>query len=189
MENAIRILGIDPGLRHMGWGVIDVLGTRLVHVANGVISTDTKSTISERLVQLHYGLRAVLTAHEPDLAAVEEIFVNKNPRSALKLGAARGVALLVPALAGVPVSEYAPNRIKKSVAAAGLAGKEQIRTMVGMLLPGALVTSADAADALAVAICHAHHAATSTRVAKLAATDPDNENNRAGENNKAGARI
>jgi crossover junction endodeoxyribonuclease RuvC len=153
----------------MGWGVIDVAGTRLSHVANGVISTDTKSTISERLVQLHYGLREVLTAHEPDLGAVEEIFVNKNPRSALKLGAARGVALLVPALAGVPVAEYAPNHIKKSVAAAGLAGKEQIRAMVGMLLPGARVTSEDAADALAVAICHAHHSATSARLTEMVA--------------------
>ncbi len=179
MENATRILGIDPGLRHMGWGVIDVLGTRLIHVANGVISTDAQSTISERLVQLHYGLRAVLTAHEPDLGAVEEIFVNKNPRSALKLGAARGVALLVPALAGVPISEYAPNRIKKSVAAAGLAGKAQIRAMVCMLLPGVQVASEDAADALAVAICHAHHATTNARVAELVA---------AGEK-RAGARI
>lgn len=169
MENAIRILGIDPGLRHMGWGIIDVAGTRLTHVANGVISTDSKSTISERLVQLHYGLRAVLTAHEPDLGAVEETFVNKDPRSALKLGAARGVALLVPALAGVPISEYAPNHIKKSVASAGRAGKEQIRAMVGMLLPGAQVNSEDAADALAVAICHAHHSTTNARVAELVA--------------------
>ncbi len=169
MGNVIRILGIDPGLAHMGWGVIDVMGTRLMHVANGVISTDAKSTISERLVQLHYGLRAVLTAHEPDLGAVEETFVNKDPRSALKLGAARGVALLVPALDGVPISEYAPNHIKKSVAAAGLAGKEQIRAMVGMLLPGARITSTDAADALAVAICHAHHSTTSARVAEMIA--------------------
>lgn len=175
MEDSIRILGIDPGLGHMGWGIIDVMGSRLTHVANGVISTDAKSTISERLVQLHYGLRAVITAHEPDLGAVEEVFVNKDPRSALKLGAARGVALLVPALAGVPISEYAPNHVKKSVAAAGRAGKDQIRAMVGMLLPGAMVTSEDAADALAVAICHAHHATTSSRLAEMIAASADNQ--------------
>ena len=169
METTIRILGIDPGLRNTGWGVIDVAGTRLTHVANGVVSTDAKSTISERLVQLHYGLRAVITAHEPDLGAVEETFVNKDPRSALKLGAARGIALLVPALAGVPISEYAPNHVKKSVASAGQAGKEQIRAMVGMLLPGARITSEDAADALAVAICHAHHSTTNARIAELIA--------------------
>jgi crossover junction endodeoxyribonuclease RuvC len=154
----MRLLGLDPGLRHTGWGVIESDGVRLRYVADGAVDSDGDRPIAERLVQLHDGLAAVLAAMRPQEAAVEETFVNKNPSSTLKLGLARGVALLVPALAGLKVVEYPPNLIKKSVVGAGHAGKEQVQAMVRHLLPGCLSSSADAADALAVAICHAHHA-------------------------------
>jgi crossover junction endodeoxyribonuclease RuvC len=156
----MRLLGLDPGLRHTGWGVIEVEGVHLRYLADGAVDSDGSLDLARRLVQLHDGLAAVLAAWRPDEAAVEETFVNKNPTSTLKLGVARGVALLVPALAGLPVTEYPANLIKKSVVGVGHAAKEQVQVMVRHLLPGAMSTSADAADALAVAICHAHHAGT-----------------------------
>ncbi|HEY8353288.1 MAG TPA: crossover junction endodeoxyribonuclease RuvC [Sphingomonadales bacterium] len=152
-----RILGLDPGLRKTGWGVIDVVGTRLVHVANGSVQSDSEGELSSRLRDLFEGLSGVIDDWQPTAAAVEETFVNKNPSSTLKLGQARGVALLVPALHGLQVAEYSPNLIKKSVVGTGHAAKEQIHAMVRHLLPGVVITGADAADALAVAICHAHH--------------------------------
>lgn len=157
---AVRVLGVDPGLRVTGWGVIDSEGARLIHVANGRIASDESLTLAERLAQLYDGLAAVIAEHRPDTAAVEETFVNKNPVSTLKLGMARGAVMLAPAKAGVPVAEYATNAIKKAVVGAGHADKEQIQMMVRRLLPGVVLAGADAADALAAAICHAHHAAT-----------------------------
>jgi crossover junction endodeoxyribonuclease RuvC len=163
----IRILGVDPGLRRTGWGVLSVEGTRLCFVAAGVIAPDETIDLARRLAALHAGLVAVLAAHRPDEAAVEETFVNSNASATLKLGQARGVAMLAPALAGVPVSEYAPNLIKKTVVGAGHAEKRQIQAMIRVLLPKAIVTSADAADALAVAICHAQHRGAAARLAAL----------------------
>ncbi|MGB0571544.1 MAG: crossover junction endodeoxyribonuclease RuvC [Alphaproteobacteria bacterium] len=151
----MRLLGVDPGLRFTGWGVVDMDGNRLRHVANGVVKSG-KGELAERLVRLHQGLNEVVSAHRPDSAAIEETFVNKDGQSTLKLGQARGIALLVPALAGIPVAEYAANSVKKSVVGYGHANKDQIAHMIDVLLPGALVESPDAADALAVAICHAH---------------------------------
>src|SRR5437868_8418352 len=156
----MRLIGLDPGLRHTGWGVIEVSGSRLRYVADGAVHTDGNRALAERLVQLHAGLSEVIAALKPDAAAVEETFVNKNPTSTLKLGLARGVVLLVPALAGLPVAEYPANLIKKSVVGAGHAAKEQVQMMVRRLLPGCAIAQADAADALAVAICHAHHSRT-----------------------------
>jgi crossover junction endodeoxyribonuclease RuvC len=155
-----RLIGLDPGLRHTGWGVIDVEGSRLRFVAAGAIHPNTERSMAERLVELHDTLAQVIASHKPTVAAVEETFVNQNAASTLKLGLARGVALLVPALAGLSVAEYPANLIKKSVVGAGHADKTQIQMMVRRLLPGCALDSADAADALAVAICHAHHAAT-----------------------------
>jgi crossover junction endodeoxyribonuclease RuvC len=155
----MRIIGLDPGLRHTGWGVISIEGNRLRHVADGAVHSRTGGTLAERLVALFTGLGEVLAAYNPDAAAVEETFLNKNPGSTLKLGAARGVVLLAPATRGIPVAEYSTNLIKKSVVGAGHADKHQIEVMVRMLLPGTQAT-ADAADALAVAICHAHHVQT-----------------------------
>ena len=152
----MRLLGVDPGLRFTGWGVVDIDGNRLRHVANGVVNSG-KGELAQRLVRLHQGLDEVVNTHRPDSAAVEETFVNKDGQSTLKLGQARGIALLVPALAGIPVAEYAANSVKKSVVGYGHADKDQIGRMISVLLPGALVQSPDAADALAVAICHAHH--------------------------------
>ncbi len=155
-----RLLGLDPGLRHTGWGVIDVDGSRLRYVADGALHPDPDRALAERLVELHDGIAKVIAEYRPQAAAVEETFVNKNAGSTLKLGLARGVALLVPALAGLAVAEYPANLIKKSIVGAGHADKTQVQMMVRRLLPGCLAQSADAADALAVAICHAHHAAT-----------------------------
>ena len=152
----MRLLGVDPGLRFTGWGVVDIDGNRLRHVANGVVKSGT-GELAQRLVRLHQGLVEVVSTYRPDSAAVEETFVNKDGQSTLKLGQARGIALLVPALAGIPVAEYAANSVKKSVVGYGHADKTQIGHMIGVLLPGARVESPDAADALAVAICHAHH--------------------------------
>ncbi|MFD2232927.1 crossover junction endodeoxyribonuclease RuvC [Phaeospirillum tilakii] len=160
----MRVLGLDPGLRRTGWGVIDLTDTRLRHIADGVVCSDDSLSLAERLVQLHDGLRAVVAAFVPDAAAVEETFVNRNPESTLKLGQARGIALLVPAQAGIAVGEYAPTRIKQAVVGTGRAAKEQVGMMVRTLLPGCLVESPDAADALAVAICHAHHLTTRSRL-------------------------
>jgi crossover junction endodeoxyribonuclease RuvC len=159
----MRLLGLDPGLRHTGWGVIEAVGSRLRHVADGAIHSSQARPLPERLVELHDGLARVIAEFLPEEAAVEETFVNKNPTSTLKLGLARGVALLVPALAGLAVHEYPANLVKKSVVGAGHAAKEQVQMMVRRLLPGAAIASADAADALAVAICHAHHAQTRRR--------------------------
>ena len=153
----VRVLGVDPGLRRTGWGVIDVTGSRLAFVAAGTIMPDDTLPLARRLAAIYEGLTDVLTDWEPMEAAVEETFVNKDARATLKLGQARGVAMLVPALAGLPVGEYAPNRVKKTVVGAGHGAKQQIGMMVRVLLPRADVDSEDAADALAVALCHAQH--------------------------------
>jgi crossover junction endodeoxyribonuclease RuvC len=155
----IRLLGLDPGLRNTGWGVIDVDGNRLTHVADGVVRVATDQPVAARLVDIYRALSAVIAEHRPDQAAVEETFVNRNAATTLKLGLARGVVLLAPALAGLPVAEYSANRIKKTVTGTGHAAKQQVLMMVRTLLPGAATDGADAADALAVAICHAHYAA------------------------------
>lgn len=152
-----RLIGFDPGLRKTGWGIIDVEGARLIHVANGIVHSDDRCSLAERLVQLYDGLQQVIADWEPHSAAVEETFVNKNPTSTLKLGQARGMSLLVPALAGLPVAEYSPNHIKKAVVGSGHAGKAQVTAMLKILLPLAVINGEDAADALAVAICHAHN--------------------------------
>ena len=152
-----RILGIDPGLRHTGWGVIESVGTRLSFISAGTISSRQADSLSERLLTLHEGLSAVLSEFAPAEAAVEQTFVNRDASATLKLGHARGIAMLAPALCAVPVAEYAPNMVKKSVVGSGHAGKDQIRMMVNILLPKATFDSDDAADALAIAICHAHH--------------------------------
>ena len=159
----MRVIGLDPGLRRTGWGVIDAHGARLTHVANGVVQSDGDLATAERLVQLHEGINAVIADYRPDQAAVEETLVNKNAQSTLKLGVARGVALLVPALAGLSVAEYLPMIVKKAVVGTGHAEKEQVTMMVGRLLPGVEIRNADSADALAVAICHAHHAGSTSR--------------------------
>lgn len=162
---AMLLLGLDPGLRHSGWGLIDVRGNHLRHIANGAVASDGRAALADRLVQLYEGLSDVIAKWRPTSAAVEETFVNKNPVSTLKLGQARGVVMLVAARRGLAVTEYAPNLIKKSVVGTGHADKRQIHAMVGMLLPGARIANEHAADALAVAICHAHFAATAGRVA------------------------
>ena len=159
----MRLIGLDPGLRSTGWGVIEGDGNRLRHVAHGVIRVVGERALAERLSELFEGVAAVVAAQCPAEAAVEETFVNVNPGSTLKLGQARGVVLLAPARAGLPVYEYAANLVKKSVVGVGHADKRQIAMMVGRLLPGVEAT-ADAADALAVAICHAHHRAAARRV-------------------------
>jgi crossover junction endodeoxyribonuclease RuvC len=157
MTRSLRILGIDPGLRRTGWGVIDVTGHRLSFVACGTVLTNERDELARRLVTLHDGLSGVVADHQPDEAAVEVTFVNKDAAGTLKLGQARGIALLVPARAGLPVGEYAPNLVKKTVVGAGHAEKQQIRLMVQVLLPKADPKSDDAADALAIAITHANH--------------------------------
>ncbi|KRE16055.1 Holliday junction resolvase [Bosea sp. Root483D1] len=157
MSDPIRILGLDPGLRKTGWGLIVSEGTRLSFVACGVVESDGKETLAERLRQLHDGIAGVIAQHAPQEVAVEETFVNRDPQSALKLGQARGVALVVPALAGLDVAEYAANLVKKTVVGVGHADKKQVQAMIRVLLPKAETRSADAADALAVAICHAQH--------------------------------
>ncbi|HEV7998020.1 MAG TPA: crossover junction endodeoxyribonuclease RuvC [Stellaceae bacterium] len=157
----MRVLGLDPGLRHTGWGIIDVDGNRLAHVADGIAHAAADQPLAMRLVALFRQIGAVLERFCPDEAAVEETFVNKNPASTLKLGVARGVVLLAPAERGLPVAEYSANLIKKSVVGAGHADKTQVQLMVRrILLSGREIGAADAADALAVAICHAHHAQT-----------------------------
>jgi len=160
----MRIIGIDPGLRNMGWGVIDSHGSRLSHVANGTCHS-TGQDLAARLLSLHRQLSEVLARYAPDQAAVEQTFVNRDAVATLKLGQARAIALLVPAEAGLPVAEYAPNAVKKTVAGVGHAHKNQVEHMVKMQLPGAKPSSADAADALAIALCHAFHAQTAGRFA------------------------
>jgi crossover junction endodeoxyribonuclease RuvC len=163
----LRLLGIDPGLRFTGWGLIAAEGNRLRHLADGVIATDSDNPVPTRLRVLHDALAALIALHAPDEAAVEETYVNRNGAATLKLGYARGVALLAPALAGIPVVEYGAKSVKLAVVGTGGADKAQVADMVRRLLPGAILKRADAADALAVAICHAHHRAS--RVAWAAA--------------------
>ncbi len=169
MANAgVRLIGLDPGLGATGWGVIDAAAGTLTLIACGTVTTNAKAPLAERLVQLADGLQRIIEAYAPAEAAVEETFVNRNPTSTLRLGQARGVVLLAPARAGLPVSEYTPNRVKKAVVGVGHASKAQIQAMVRILLPAAAAMTADAADALAVAICHAHFRHT----AALAAAAP-----------------
>ena len=156
----MRVLGLDPGLRNTGWGVIEAEDNRLSHVANGVVSSNSELSLAERLLELSEGLREVIATQQPTAAAVETTLANKNPGSTLKLGMARGVALLTPASLGLPVAEYLPMIVKKSVVGTGHADKKQVAAMVARLLPGCSIATSDAADALAVAICHAHHLAT-----------------------------
>ncbi len=152
------VLGLDPGLGTTGWGVIRVEGSRLSHIANGQIKTDAKAPLASRLMTLDTALAAVIAEHRPDGAAVEEVFVNANPQSTLKLGQARGVVLLCAARSGAVVGEYAARLVKKAIVGTGAADKKQVQAMLGVLLPGVKLAGPDAADALAVAICHAHHA-------------------------------
>ena len=166
----MRLIGLDPGLRNTGWGIVDVDGNRLTYVADGTVSPNANQDLARRLRDLHEGLAQVLADFDPDEAAVEETFVNKNPGTTLRLGEARGVVVLAPALAGLPVAEYSANRIKKSIVGAGHAAKEQVQMMVGRILPGCQFSSPDAADALAVAICHAHFAGTERRLQRAVAT-------------------
>ncbi|WP_299443324.1 crossover junction endodeoxyribonuclease RuvC [uncultured Rhodospira sp.] len=155
----MRILGLDPGLRVTGWGIVEAAGNHLSHVADGVVTSDEKDPLADRLAQLHDAIMAIIAQYHPAEAAVEETFVNRNPLSTLKLGQARGVVMLAPARCGLPVAEYTPNAVKKAVVGRGHAEKAQIALMVRMLLPGAAPERPDAADALAVAICHAHRRA------------------------------
>ena len=157
MRETIRIIGIDPGLRRTGWGLVEAQGNILRFVASGTVKSDEKADLASRLCQLHDGLCAVLEAHQPKEAAVEATFVNKDATATLKLGQARGIAMLVPARAGLKVAEYAPNAVKKAVIGVGHGDKKQIHMMVKVLLPKAIFEGDDAADALAIAICHAHH--------------------------------
>jgi crossover junction endodeoxyribonuclease RuvC len=160
----IRILGLDPGLARMGWGIITVDGTRLSHVAHGVLTSDAKSGLGLRLLALHHALSRIIAERSPQAIAVEQAFVHKDPSAALKLGHARAVALLAGAQAGLEIAEYAPNHIKKCVVGVGHAGKEQVLAMVKRLLPTAHVEATDAADALAAAIAHAHLSTTRARI-------------------------
>ena len=167
MAEAIRILGLDPGLRRTGWGVIESAGASLRYVASGACRIPSNLALADRLAALHRAVADIVAGHAPDETAVEQTFVNANPDATLKLGQARGVVLCVPALAGCAVAEYAPNQIKKSVVGSGHAEKQQIRAMVSMLLPRATFDSDDEADALAVAICHAHHRLVPARTAGM----------------------
>ncbi len=164
----MRVLGIDPGLRNLGWGVIDVAGSKIVHVANGICHSAPgagEGDLALRLVSLYEQLTAVIRDYAPDQAAVEHTFVNKDAVATLKLGQARGIALLVPAQAGITVGEYAPNAVKKTVVGVGHAAKVQVDHMVRLHLPGVVIAGPDAADALAIAICHAHHMQSAGRLA------------------------
>jgi crossover junction endodeoxyribonuclease RuvC len=161
----VRILGLDPGLGTTGWGLIQADGNRLSHIANGQLTTKTSAELPQRLASLADQLDALIAEHRPDAAAVEEVFVNKNSQSTLKLGQARGVVIMSAARAGIEVGEYAARLVKKAVVGTGGAEKAQVHAMVGRLLPGAKIAGPDAADALAVAITHAHHLATSRRMA------------------------
>ncbi|WP_425092681.1 crossover junction endodeoxyribonuclease RuvC [Tropicimonas sp. S265A] len=159
----MRVLGIDPGLRTLGWGVIDVTGSRLRHVENGEITSHGKA-LATRLLSLHVQLTEIVARFAPNAAAVEHTFVNKDASGTLKLGQARAIALVVPAAAGLDVAEYAPNHIKKTVVGVGHAAKEQVQHMVKLQLPGAVLAGPDAADALAIAMCHAFHLQSRKRV-------------------------
>ena len=159
------MLGLDPGLGTTGWGLIEADGNRLTHLANGQIKTDSGAPLPRRLAALADQLEALIADHAPAAAAVEEVFVNKNPQSTLKLGQARGVVLMCAARAGIEIGEYAPSLVKKAVVGTGGADKPQVHAMVSRLLPGVKIAGPDAADALAVAITHAHHLATRRRIA------------------------
>lgn len=165
----MRILGLDPGLRNLGWGVIEVAGSRIVHVANGICHTDAGQTLPDRLLALHAALTAVVARLAPDAAAVEQTFVSKDAVATLKLGQARAIALLVPAQAGIAVGEYAPNAVKKAVVGVGHAAKEQVDHMVRLQFPGVVIAGPDAADALAVALTHAHLGGGAGRLAAAVA--------------------
>lgn len=158
------ILGLDPGLGTTGWGLIAADGNRLTHIANGQIKTDSSMSLATRLLAIDLALTDLILEHRPDSAAVEEVFVNVNPQSTLKLGQARGVVLLGASRSGMEVGEYAARLVKKSVVGVGNASKDQVHAMVSRLLPGVKIAGADAADALAVAITHAHHVATARRI-------------------------
>ena len=157
VNSAIRIIGIDPGLRRTGWGIVEADGVRLAYVASGHVTSDAECDLAYRLRQIYEGLVSIIAGFKPHEAAIEETFVNKDARATLKLGQARGVALLAPAQAGVSVAEYAPNLVKKTIVGAGHGEKAQIRMMISVLLPKAAPQSEDAADALAIAVTHAHH--------------------------------
>ena len=157
IRQPVRILGIDPGLRRTGWGIIESDGNRLIFVGCGSVEPPNSLSLAERLLAIHEGLAAVLGQYKPAEAAVEQTFVNKDGVATLKLGQARGVAMLAPAMFGITVAEYAPNQVKKTVVGAGHADKNQIAVMLKILLPKAEPKSPDAADALAIAITHAHH--------------------------------
>ena len=159
----MRVLGVDPGLRNMGWGIIDVQGSRISHVANGTCHS-SGNDLSQRLLSLYNQLTEVLLLWKPETAAVEQTFVNKDAVATLKLGQARAVALIVPAQLGLKVAEYAPNKVKKTVVGVGHADKTQIGHMVRLQLPGATIVGPDAADALAIALCHAHHSGASDKL-------------------------
>jgi len=159
----MRVIGIDPGLRRTGWGVVDAVGSKITHVANGV-SASEGDDLSERLLSLYMQLTDVLHRYQPETAAVEHTFVNKDAAGTLKLGQARGICLLVPAKAGLEVAEYAPNAVKKVVVGVGHADKKQVEHMVRLQLPGITIANADASDALAIALCHTHHARFSNRL-------------------------
>lgn len=163
----VRVIGIDPGLRNMGWGVIDVVGSKISHVANGVCQSEGDD-LAQRLLSLHSQLTRVMVTYRPETAAVEQTFVNKDGAGTLKLGQARGIAMLVPAQAGLEVGEYAPNKVKKTVVGVGHADKGQVAHMVRMQMPGVDIAGPDAADALAIAICHAHHGGASNLAAAVA---------------------
>ncbi|MEM0898557.1 MAG: crossover junction endodeoxyribonuclease RuvC [Pseudomonadota bacterium] len=163
-----RIIGIDPGLRRTGWGVIDVQGSRISFIAAGTVRSDDKAHLADRLHQIHSGLMEVMRDHSPIEAAVEATFVNRDATATLKLGQARGVAMLVPAQLGLTVAEYAPNAVKKAVIGVGHGDKKQIAMMVRTLLPKARWDSEDAADGLAIAICHGHHRQLSARMERFA---------------------
>jgi crossover junction endodeoxyribonuclease RuvC len=165
---AIRIIGIDPGLRRTGWGIVEADGVRLTYVASGLVTSDPEGELAYRLRQLYEGLMGVIASFKPQEAAIEETFVNKDARATLKLGQARGMALLAPALAGIGVAEYPPNVVKKTVTGTGHGDKHQISAMVGFLLPKATFDSSDEADALAIAICHASHRQTALAMARSA---------------------
>jgi crossover junction endodeoxyribonuclease RuvC len=168
MAPSIKILGLDPGLRHTGWGIIETQGNSVKHIAHGVVCPNPDQSLSVRLKDLFDGLKKVIELYLPDEACVEETFVNQNPASALKLGMARGVVLMVPSYYNIPVSEYGANKIKKSVVGVGHADKNQVSTMVQFLLPGAKGVKDDAADALAVALCHVSHRSFLKGFAKIA---------------------
>ncbi|MGA1761526.1 MAG: crossover junction endodeoxyribonuclease RuvC [Paracoccaceae bacterium] len=161
----MRVLGIDPGLRNMGWGVIDVVGSRITHVANGICHS-SGDDLASRLLTLYDQMTEVVALWVPETAAVEQTFVNKDAVGTLKLGQARAIALLVPAQTGITVAEYAPNKVKKTVVGVGHADKVQIDHMVRLQLPGVQIAGPDAADALAIALCHAHYARSADRLGK-----------------------